>query len=111
MIARVKETGKIIELTNDEKLSMWDYARGIYRDTDGNKYHYKELEFIERPHENIDWEHRRYEIARTILPSFIGKQRYNKYSESYVEYTENEVACLAIKYADALIEELKKDKQ
>ncbi len=97
MIARVKETGKIIELTNDEKLSMWDYARGIYRDTDGNKYHYKELEFIERPHENIDWEHRRYEIAKDILAATYD---YPMDGKSYAK--------IAVGVADALIEELKK---
>ena len=46
MKARIKKTGEIKEI-NEENLSLLDYARGIYRDTEGNKYHWKELEFIE----------------------------------------------------------------
>ena len=99
MIAKVKETGKIIELINDEKLTMWDYARGIYGDTHGNKYHYKELEFIERPHKNIDWEQRRYEIAKDILAATYD---YRMDGKPYVK--------VAVGVADALIEELKKNK-
>lgn len=59
----------------------------------------------------IDWGQRRYEIAKTILPSFIGKRWYNDRTVSYIEYTESEVASFAVKYADALIEKLKKNKQ
>lgn len=103
MIARVKETGKIIELIKEEKLSMWDYARGIYRDTYGNGYHYKELEIIERPHKNIDWEHRRYEIAKDMMAAFLSNYSYNIHSGN-----PDEKAKYAVVFADALIEELKK---
>ena len=45
--------------------------------------------------ENIDWEQRRYEIAKHMLS-------YN------IHYTPKELAVKAVSYADALIKELKK---
>lgn len=103
MIARVKETGEIVELINDEKLSMLDYARGIYRDTYGNRYHCKELEFIERPHKNIDWEQRRYEIAKDMM---MAAEQHNNDTTGFKNPMAQ--AKYAIECADALIEELKK---
>ena len=109
MKAKVKETGQIIEIKDN--CSIIDYARGIYTEKlSGRRFHDYELEFIYKENKNIDWELRRYEIARTVLHSFIGKKYYDWRSENYVEYTEKEVACLAVRYTDALIEELKKGK-
>lgn len=55
MKAKVKATGKVIIL--NEKVSLIDYARGFYRDTEGNKYHYNEIEIFESEYEKpIDWE-------------------------------------------------------
>lgn len=103
MKAKVKATGQIIEL-NDEKLSLLDYARGVYRDTEGNKFHWKELEFIENKDEKpIDWEQRRYEIAKDMMAAFLS-------NSCSIIYTGNpdEQAKYAVIYADALIAELKK---
>lgn len=97
MKAKVKATGQIIEL-NDEKLSLLDYARGVYRDTEGNKFHWKELEFIENKDEKpIDWEQRRYEIARECVAVLIRN-----------EITLEDAAKISVEQADALITELKK---
>lgn len=107
MKAKVIETGEIIEVKDN--CSIIDYARGIYTDKiSGRRFRDYELDFIYKENENIDYEYRRYEIAKTILPCFIGKTYYNRHSKTSVKYTENECACLAIRYADALIEELKK---
>ena len=50
---------------------------------------------IEEGNKNIDWEQRRYEIAKHMLS-------YN------IHYTPKELAVKAMSFADALIEELKK---
>ncbi len=48
----------------------------------------------------IDWEQRRYEIARDIYPTV--------FKASYDDYNIEEIASFAVRYADTLIEELKK---
>jgi len=60
----------------------------------------------------IDWEQRRYEIAKEAMGAFISSPSYqfwesNKYYESQCSGP-NYVAKDAVEYADALIEELKK---
>ncbi len=104
MKAKVKETGKVIIL--NEKVSLIDYDRGMYRDTEGNKYHCKELEFIEEKVENpIDWEQRRYEIAKAVMQGRLS----NQYGDVLVgERDFAGVVASAVEFADALIAELKK---
>lgn len=109
--ARIKATGEIIEL--NEKVSFLDYARGIYRDTDGNKYHYEELEIFEREYEkHIDWEQRRYEIAKAMLPVIYlddGQAERADDSDLGFEYKSDQYCAKeAVDFADALIAELKK---
>lgn len=102
MKAKVKATGKVIIL--NEKVSLIDYARGMYRDTEGNKYHWKELEFIEEKVENpIDWEQRRYEIAKDIMKGFV-ENSHNKCVDESIQI----LASWSVVGADALIAELKK---
>lgn len=51
----------------------------------------------ENTHKEIDWEQRRYEIARTAMHASIG-----------MFMNPTHAAAKAVEYADALIEELKK---
>lgn len=105
MKVKVKATGKVIIL--NEKVSLIEYARGIYRDTEGNKYHWKELEFIEEKVENpIDWEQRRYEIAKDLMKGFA-ENSHNK----CVDASTKMLANWSVVGADALIAELKKGVQ
>ena len=96
MRAKIKDTGEIVEL-NEQGISLFEYARGIYKDVNGNKYRVDELEFIEENSEkDIDWEQRRYEIAKEVFASIydftIDRINFAKY---------------AVDAADALIAELK----
>lgn len=103
--ARIKATGEIIEL--NEKVSFLDYARGIYRDTDGNKYRYEELEIFEREYEKpIDWEQRRYELAKELMKGFAS----NPHNQC-VDATTETLAQWSVGGADALIAELQKPKR
>lgn len=100
MKAKVISTGEIVELK--EKVCFIDYARGMYRDSNDNKYHYSELEFIEeRNKKTIDWEQRRYEIAKDIF----------LYRTSHSLCNVKDDAKEAVLWADYLIEELKKGVQ
>lgn len=104
MKAKLKVTGEIIALDED-KPSLLDYARGIFYDYQGNRYKRKELEFIPEFYDGIDWEQRRYEIAKTALHGnltcpIIDGVDPNPSIESLAKW--------AVKIADALITELKK---
>lgn len=55
---------------------------------------------------NIDWEQRRYETAKDLLAAFMSNSCSNVFGGSK-EYQAKD----AVEYADALIKELKKEKQ
>lgn len=58
--------------------------------------------FRESQSKEIDWEQRRYEIAKEVLPLIIG--------DTVIDYLDVvEVAKAAVRLSDALIEELKKE--
>ena len=60
---------------------------------------------IEEGNKTIDWEQRRYEIAKEMLPVIYYDDKPQE-SEDYL--TLNEAAHEAVRYAEALITELKK---
>lgn len=72
MKAKVKTTGEVIEVSRIENIIT---KRGVERQYVDNKrswctYVQSELEFIkEELHKNIDWEQRRYEIAKDMMTS------------------------------------------
>lgn len=85
--------GDLIEV---KKVSETEYA-----DKDGNTYDKKELVLLEEMEtEPIDWEQRRYEIAKDIMAAsfYLPMDGAN-----IVSYAHN-----CVQWADALIEELKK---
>lgn len=102
MRARVKDTGDIVNVVfTTHPNPAVDEVYWWCKDNQ-TAYHKSELDFMG---ENIDWEQRRYEIAKDVLAAQI----------SDVEYAENNseqiLAKYAVKYADALIKELKGGKQ
>jgi len=58
--------------------------------------------YLGRTYDEIDWENRRYEIAKGMLPYL---------AEFYDERDKDSVANEAVKYADALIRQLKGGEQ
>ena len=111
MKARVKATGDIIDVSQTESIIT---SRGLERQYIDNQrkwctYVQSELEFIhEKPQKDIDWEERRYEIARQMLliTSNFTELAYNGISQRRI--CPEDAVQYAIKYADALIAELKK---
>lgn len=89
MKAKIKQTGEIVEVEN-----LFDDGTALINDS---YYKVSELDFDSNS--VIDWEQRRYEIAKECASSL-----------SALEITINDIVRVSIEIADALIEELKKSK-
>ena len=110
MKARIKETGEIINIS--------DYARVTLDKCDsyGNpiELSFDEVEILQERSVNIDWEQRRYELAKAAMQGILSNEEEVGYACSGATYKENEkhtvpkaVAQFAIACADVLINELK----
>ena len=98
MRARVKETGEIVTLRNM-------YADGTAKDTNGHYYHQGDiLEYIEEGSEPIDWEQRRYEIAKDAMNGLLSAPVVDGVNPNP---SVEDIATLSVRLADALIKELK----
>lgn len=85
--------GDLIEV---KKVSETEYA-----DKDGNTYDKNELVLLEETDAKpVDWEQRRYEIARDIIAASFDQYVANISTKTYVK--------ICVQWADDLIEELKK---
>ena len=71
-----------------------------YLKTTGKYEEPAKVEPKEEPKKEIDWEQRRYEIAKEIYPTI--------YKEAYDTYNIEEIASFAVRHADTLTNELKK---
>lgn len=90
--------GDLIEV---KKVSETEYA-----DKDGNTYDKNELVLLEEMEtEPIDWEQRRYEIAKAAMVGVLAMPTIEGVNPNP---TMDDVCKLSVKFADALIEELKK---
>lgn len=111
MKARVKATGNIIDVSYSDSIITSKGVEKQYFDNNSEWDFYlrSELEFIhEKPQKDIDWEERRYEIARQMLliTSNFTELTCNGISQRRICC--EDAALYAIKYADTLIAELKK---
>lgn len=87
MKARVKSTGEIVEIKN-----LYDDGTALVND---KYFKVSELDFFS---ETIDWEQRRYELAKDIIKAVIADDRGGN-SDAIAKY--------AVNRADALIKRLK----
>lgn len=97
MKAKVKATGKVVEVTlhkciTDGHNEVWDY-----KDLDGRLYSSEGLDFI-----NIypDWQQVRIQSSIAAMQAYI----LNPHRDGRIE----DLAKISVKFSDALIEELKK---
>lgn len=116
MKARIKKTGEIIEILGISN----EYGTVTYIDYLNNLRHANfsdgVIELIDdyesAQKSPIDWEQRRYELAKEAMGAFIASPNYQFYSNR--EYYEGSIATAeyiakgAVNYADALIAELRK---
>lgn len=98
MKARVKATGEIINIA--------DYARVTLDKCDSYgspvELSFDEVEILQERSDNIDWEQRRYEIAKSAMQGFCSNPH-----EQIMSADSNVVAEWSIGFADALIKKLK----
>lgn len=110
MKARVRATGEIINVA--------DYARVTLDrcDSYGNpiELSFDEVEIFQERSDNIDWEQRRYELAKAAMQGILSNETEVNYACSEADYKKEEVrtvpksiAQFAIACADALINKLK----
>lgn len=92
MKARIKATNEIVDVYFDNFYGLW-----AVKGNPEAKYASNGLELLEE--KDIDWEERRYEIAKNVLSGIVVNEIPGKYEQT---------ARQAIEYADALIAELKK---
>lgn len=101
MKAKVKNTGEIVDVhPNGEKtihLRCTNFATG-----DGRELLDMELDFLP----TIDWEQRRYEIARAAM---VGDLAFPVVEGVNPNPDMTDVCKRAVRFADTLIEELKKE--
>lgn len=102
--AKIRKTGEVVDIicfncnTRRCKYDSVSYidSKGVEH-IDEHLNYYWDLEEIPNLDTAIDWEQRRYEIAKDVYANIIG--RINSSAYSYEE--------IAIKYADSLIKILK----
>lgn len=98
MKARIKETGEIINIA--------DYARVTLDrcNSYGNpmELSFDEVEILQERSGNIDWEQRRYELAKAAMQGFCSNPH-----EQIMSFDSNMIAKCSIGFADALIKKLK----
>ena len=102
MKARIKKTGEVVNIADYAKVPL-DRC-----DSWGNPIElgFDEVEILQEPATGIDWEQRRYEIAKEMVTVIF--QETKEYSSSGVISDYHDIPKLAVDYADLLIAELKK---
>lgn len=92
MKVKVKDTGEIVEVTPcSEPMNV---RLAFYETEQGRKFPMFALEF----EKEVDWEQRRYEIAKECIAALM-----------HIEITLEDAAKISVEQADALIAELKKE--
>lgn len=101
MKAKIKDTGEVVDVHWEGDLDAWlgKLASGRFRE-----FKERELEFLET--NNIDWEQRRYEIAKEMLPITYQESRNILLRGGDVDTPD--IIESTVKFADMLITELKK---
>jgi hypothetical protein len=93
MKARIKATGTIVEVEG-----LFDVGTAL---VNGRYFKVSELDFLDN-FETIDWEQRRYELAKSAMQGYCIALGINDDSETY-----DDIAIGSLRAADALIKKLK----
>lgn len=96
MKARIKNSNEIVDVYFDYFFELW-----TVKGNSDIKFAPDALELLEE--KDIDWEQRRYEIAKDMMAAFL-----SNYSDNIHSGNPDEQAKYAVVFADALIAELKK---
>lgn len=99
MKAKIKTTGEIVEVED-----LYDDGTALVK---GGYFKVSELDFFE-DFETIDWEQRRYEIAKSAMQGMLAHSTRYKPRNPNMNW-HNAIAEEAKELSDALIKELKKE--
>lgn len=100
MKAKIKSTGEIVDISPSGVTSVKRTCTK-YATKDGRELLELALEFLP----NIDWEQRRYEIAKEAMSGLLAAPVAHRIGPDLIC---EDVVTLSVKLADALIEELKR---
>lgn len=103
MKARIKETGVLIDVTPRININALYNGDNLYV-CDNMVFRECELDFLNVGNLVIDWEQRRYELAKAAMQGFCSNPH-----EQIMSIDSNIVAEWSIGFADSLIEKLKGD--
>lgn len=103
MKARIKETGVLIDVIPRININAQHSGDNLYV-CDNMVFRECELDFLNVGNLVIDWEQRRYELAKAAMQGFCSNPH-----EQIMSVDSNIVAEWSIGFADSLIEKLKGD--
>lgn len=113
MKARIKETGVLIDVIPRININALYNGDNLYV-CDNKVFRECELDFLNVGNLVIDWEQRRYELAKAAMQGILSDEEEVCYACSEADYKKGEkhtvpkgIARFAIACADALINELK----
>lgn len=101
MKARVKETGVLIDVTPRININALYNGDNLYV-CDNKVFRECELDFLNLGNSAIDWEQRRYELAKAAMQGFCSNPH-----EQVMSTGSNMTAQRSLSFADALIKKLK----
>lgn len=101
MKARVKSTGVMVDVTPKVNVNAQHSGDNLY-ECDGMVYKECELDFLNIGNSTIDWEQRRYELAKSAMQGYCIAFGMDDDSDTY-----DAIAVGSIRVADALIKKLK----
>ena len=108
MKAKIIETGEEINIIGISK--EWGTAQyygrdGIYRQ---RTFRDKEIEILDTAESTIDWEQRRYEIAKEAMNGLLSAPVVDGFNPNP---SFKDIATFSVRLADALIKELKRGEE
>lgn len=104
MKARVKETGVLIDVTPRININALYNGDNLYV-CDNKVFRECELDFLNLGNSAIDWEQRRYELAKDYSTEFVKLQHKKGITECGILYPD--AVSWSVELADALIKKLK----
>lgn len=108
MKARVKETGILIDVIPKSNINAQHNGDNLYV-CDNMIFRECDLDFLNIGNSTIDWEQRRYDLAKDITAALVSCHIVEEINNSFIrnDYGYEVVSDLSIKLADILIKRLK----
>lgn len=108
MKARVKETGILIDVIPKSNINAQHNGDNLYV-CDNMIFRELDLDFLNIGNSAIDWEQRRYKLAKSFATGIVFSHTVEEINNSFIrnDYGYEVVSDLSIKLADILIKRLK----